>query len=351
LPESVISLTSVSCPVAGSCFLLAGADYTPELLTTTNGGTTWDEDSIPTSAGLDAMTCPSATECIVVGAGIAMVTNSDGSSWTHPTIPSNAYELSSVSCSTPSECVAVGYTNSSPYGQLIIGTTSPTTTWSDESAPPPATGSGQLLSDVTCPSVTVCIAVSGSNISSSSWVIRTVDGGATWTKQTVPRKTANVIGVSCGSKQDCVAVGLTDRYVPRLLVTTNAGGTWISEKAPAGVTQPNAVDCAVQLQCTSLWRAGASDDIVGDLHVTSISLPQGTVGEEYNALLTSLGGTAPDSWSVTHGSLPKGLTLNATTGGLSGTPTKPSEGTPTFTVTDAIGDTASFAVPLNIESQ
>lgn len=65
--------------------------------------------------------------------------------------------------------------------------------------------------------------------------------------------------------------------------------------------------------------------------ITSISpLPAGTVGLVSNTTLLASGGTGAKSWSVVSGSLPVGLTLNSSTGVISGTPT--TQGTSTFTV-------------------
>ncbi len=59
----------------------------------------------------------------------------------------------------------------------------------------------------------------------------------------------------------------------------------------------------------------------------------GTVGSPYaGATVTASGGTAPYAYSVSAGSLPAGLSLNGTTGVISGTPTGPA-GNSTFSVT------------------
>ena len=69
---------------------------------------------------------------------------------------------------------------------------------------------------------------------------------------------------------------------------------------------------------------------VPSLVITTTALPTGTVGTAYNATLAATGGIGAKSWSVSSGTLPAGLSLNASTGLISGTPTAP--GASTFTV-------------------
>ncbi len=71
------------------------------------------------------------------------------------------------------------------------------------------------------------------------------------------------------------------------------------------------------------------------LSVTTTSLPAGVVGTAYAAgtTLQAAGGISPFSWSITTGSLPVGLSLNSSTGSITGKPTGPAVGTIIFTVT------------------
>ena len=69
------------------------------------------------------------------------------------------------------------------------------------------------------------------------------------------------------------------------------------------------------------------------------SLPGGIRGSAYSLSLSESGGTSPFTWSVFSGAIPNGLSLNPSTGALSGTPT--AGGTWDFEVelTDAAGVT------------
>nr|WP_311719288.1 putative Ig domain-containing protein [Edaphobacter lichenicola] len=69
---------------------------------------------------------------------------------------------------------------------------------------------------------------------------------------------------------------------------------------------------------------------VPPLTITSSTLPSGTDGTTYSGTLQASGGTPAYTWSIS-GSLPSGLTLAATTGVISGTPSV--TGTTSFTAT------------------
>jgi len=61
--------------------------------------------------------------------------------------------------------------------------------------------------------------------------------------------------------------------------------------------------------------------INGILTFSSPVLPNGTTGVAYSATPSITGGAPPYTWSVASGSLPPGLSLNASTGAIAGTPT------------------------------
>jgi hypothetical protein len=84
---------------------------------------------------------------------------------------------------------------------------------------------------------------------------------------------------------------------------------------------------------TAAFTAGAAS-----LAVTSPGNQSTVVGHAASLTMTASGGTAPYTWSAT---LPAGLSINSSTGVISGTPTTVGTSTATVTVHDAASHTAS----------
>ena len=83
---------------------------------------------------------------------------------------------------------------------------------------------------------------------------------------------------------------------------------------------------------------------------TQSPLPSGTVNQPYAAVVGGSGGTTPYTWSLASGSpaLPAGLSLNATTGAIVGTPTVLVTTTPIFRLQDASSPAGVVQKPLTI---
>ena len=155
---------------------------------------------------------------------------------------------------------------------------------------------------------TYVIPVTGVSLDESS-ITLDVGGSQTLTATVTPEDATNK-KVCWSSDNEAVATVSEDG-----VVTAVAGGT--------AVITATTHDGLFTASCTVTVNAPATaPNIITD------TLPDGKVGEAYSQTLTATG-TAPITWSI-DGGLPAGLSLNADTGEISGTPT--AEGTATFTV-------------------
>jgi hypothetical protein len=88
----------------------------------------------------------------------------------------------------------------------------------------------------------------------------------------------------------------------------------------------------------------------GAMAVNPATLPNGTEGTAYSQTVSATGGNGSYTFSVTAGALPAGLTLNASTGALTGTPSTASSSNFTLTAVDGTGATASRAYTVMINA-
>src|SRR5205814_3317497 len=135
--------------------------------------------------------------------------------------------------------------------------------------------------------------------------------------------------------------GLTLNRTGAIAGTPTAAGTAaVTITATDSANPPNSV--AIPLSITI--NAAAPP-----FAISTASLPNGTIGTPYDQILSASGGTAPFTWSVSTGSLPAGLSLNAATGEITGTPTSSTTTPPSFTFT--LTATDSSATPLTAQKQ
>lgn len=89
--------------------------------------------------------------------------------------------------------------------------------------------------------------------------------------------------------------------------------------------------------------------IASRLVITTALLPNGFVNVAYGTTLQASGGTGAFVWSITSGSLPAGLSLNATTGVISGKPAASGKSIFTLKVADSSTQTATQQLSITIE--
>jgi alpha-tubulin suppressor-like RCC1 family protein len=133
-------------------------------------------------------------------------------------------------------------------------------------------------------------------------------------------------------------------YYGQLGRQANVGNSPASNPAPTQVAMPGGAAVATVAASTDHTLV-----TIGMLLTTS-SLPDGTVGEPYEAEVQTAGGEAPYQWSAT--GLPPGLSIDPASGEISGTPANAACGhatchyAATFTAIDGNGMQASL--PLSI---
>jgi lysophospholipase L1-like esterase len=132
-----------------------------------------------------------------------------------------------------------------------------------------------------------------------SWKLET---GTLPTGVSLDSETGTISGTPSGAGKTTVTVGGTDSAEPAQSTTATLTLTTLAESEPLALIAPEP--------------------------------PAGKAGEYYGLALNSTGGVAPISWTVSAGTLPDGLTLDATTGEISGLPTSSGSYPVTVTATD-----------------
>jgi large repetitive protein len=157
--------------------------------------------------------------------------------------------------------------------------------------------------------------------------------------------------VSVAYSQVVAVSGGTAPYTWSITTGALPGGLTLNAGTIAGTpTAAGTFNFTVQVADSASVTATASLSIVivPIPIISTTSLPNGQVGTAYSQTLAATGGASPFTWSLSSGTLPAGLTLNAN-GTVTGTPT--TAGTSSFAVrvTDgagvAITATLSITIP------
>ncbi|BCA56269.1 hypothetical protein W02_34090 [Nitrospira sp. KM1] len=102
------------------------------------------------------------------------------------------------------------------------------------------------------------------------------------------------------------------------------------------------ITCTFGVGCSSGGGDGNGGSGGGSsLAVGTTAANFGVIGNTYTSTLTAVNGTAPFTWSITGGSLPAGLSLNPSTGVMTGMPAAAGNTTVTIRVVDSAGNSAT----------
>jgi hypothetical protein len=122
-------------------------------------------------------------------------------------------------------------------------------------------------------------------------------------------------------------------------LTLNATTGTISGTPTTAATSNFTVQATDANQATGQAALSIAITAASPLTITTASLPSGTVGTAYTGTLAATGGVTPYTWSAT--GLPAGLTLNASTGAITGIPTAAATSNVTVQVADSAKNTAT----------
>ena len=221
------------------------------------GGILWD------------VSCSSASECTAVGqseSGQAVAQRWNGSEWKAQTLakPEGSTEtaLLGVSCSSSSACTAVGrYKNGSAKWVTLVEFWNGSE-WKVQSSPNPEASFAEL-DDVSCLSSSECTAVGYQISSGPPEIDHTLAlrwNGSEWKIQTTTNPSGNVIleSVSCTSSTFCMAAGFYEASVGVMAPLSESwnGSEWTTKTAqkPAGATMSwlFGVSCTTSTTCTAV---------------------------------------------------------------------------------------------------
>ena len=207
------------------------------ILTTSNGGTTWTAQTSGTTQTLNGVYFTSANQGWVVASGGAILTTSNGgTTWTAQTNPAS-YGLNSVYFISATQGWAVGNQGT------MLTTSNGGTTWTTQTSGT-TTGFG---------SVHFISATQGWAVGSGGSIFTTSNGGTTWTAQT-SGTTQPVLSVYFTSATQGWAVGSNGT----ILTTSNGGTTWTTQTS--GTTQT--LVSVYFTSATQGWAAGGSGTIL-----------------------------------------------------------------------------------------
>ncbi len=275
-PAGTGELGAVSCADALRCWAVgvAGPNATTTttspaapvtvITATVNGGHSWSAQTLPLTAPpeLSGISCPTTTSCMAVGstgavpgAGIVLTTRDGGAKWAEASVPTGAFVLTTVVCSTSDDCIAITSdgTNTWSASTLDFGHT-----WTQEGNLPVGFSNPRSLS---CSVAGNCL-VAGYTPTTTGHgqgaIVVSTDGGQTWSAATVPPNLGVLQSATCATPASCVAVGTTSTTVSDVvpatglqLVSADGGHTWaLSPLTPPvndvyGVACPSPVVCAI----------------------------------------------------------------------------------------------------------
>ncbi len=300
LPADTAATTAVSCPVPTWCAVGAGRldpatgdplakkpSRDPELLVSTDEGTTWSVGPVPLPVevseipayqqfpaettywlgAIDGVHCLSPRTCFAIGQSMVNIssppggadelvflrTTDGGATWTSVHLPERTDELSgqvgmsagdnvSMACPSTSDCTAVAKWTYLGLNDWVDAwaTTDGGNTWTEAQIP----GVGVLSAPISCPDIDSCWLMTAGR---SGGLLKSTRG-STWTVVAAPAAGS----VSCSTSLVCWVAG------NGVYVTHDGGSNW--QAVPIAQTNGSSVGAIEQIACDSQQLCAAVAD-------------------------------------------------------------------------------------------
>jgi hypothetical protein len=264
MPLAAVSCTSTpSCLVVGSLFAVGGVYEEWAMQWSGGRWTAYEPPSDPAkSSVLTAVSCASATDCMVVGQAasttgdqVSAVTQQwNGSHWTILTPPRTAQtHLTGISCPTTTDCTAVGWYRHSGQQQPIAARWNGKR-WAVALPPAPSSATVAGLTAVSCVSARYCVAVGHDTVGGRTSPLVESWNGQAWTEQTAGPARGTLTGVSCPAIANCTAVGTAGNAAASALAEVWNGSIWTVQPTatPARYKTLSGVSCLTATTCTAV---------------------------------------------------------------------------------------------------
>ena len=280
------TLLGVSCPISTSC-VASGSGGHGTLVERWNGGTAWSISAPPTGTSQSQLTqaaCLRATNCFAVGNAVigtvihTLVERWDGTSWTILASPNPIgaaeSELNGVSCTSATNCLAVGRSATESAGKTLVERWNGTS-WTIVASPNPGSGVFPDLFDLACRGATSCWAVGTSSTGEGGATLIEHWNGTSWSVAGVPQASAGLTGISCPGATSCWAVGTSSTSgVDKTLIEHWNGTSWSVVASPNPSATRSGLHGVACPSLTSCWAVG--DSSTSSAGVTSVEHWNGT---------------------------------------------------------------------------
>lgn len=272
----------IDCPGTNVCYAVGDAQYvvpgipSPSPVLLSFDGSNWDTPDVPGIgngwSALHGISCSSKSDCLAVGEvrHNPLVERLRGTRWRRIAAPKVRHALLyEVSCSDPDRCMVVGSIKKT--ARLGLAEFWNGRRWKRERTPKVARAHGGVLVDVSCTAPNACVAVGSYKGSAGSLPLAERWNGRRWSLLSTAsdaqgpntHRGNSFSSVSCTAADACEAVGYDFAHKDALAEAWDGTG-WTWQTLPRGSYSLSGVSCvnsalgsSLPFQCTAVGSQGS----------------------------------------------------------------------------------------------